>query len=224
MGITGHDDDITDYSPDGVAARAEAARSALRELDGVGPDDDVDSVTIAAMRDRLGVLIELHDAGLDVGDLNVIASPLQTMRDVFDLMPTDTDDDWAVISRRLSRLPDRAAGYARALRAAVAAGHPPAVRQVTRGVDQAAQIQQLFIDMVAGAAPGNPTTCAPNCRSARHRPQMPTANSPTCCATTSRRTPEAPTHSGATPTGCSRGRSWAQQWIWTRPISGACSN
>ena len=156
LGITGHDDDITDYSPDGVAARAEAARSALRELDGVGPDDDVDSVSIAAMRDRLGVLIELHDAGLDVGDLNVIASPLQTMRDVFDLMPTDTDDDWVVISRRLSRLPDRAAGYARALRAAVGAGHPPAVRQVTRGVDQAAQIQQLFIDMVAGAAPGNP--------------------------------------------------------------------
>ena len=157
LGITGHDDDITDYSPDGVAARAEAARSALRELDGVGPDDDVDTVTIAAMRDRLGVLVELHDAGLDVGDLNVIASPLQTMRDVFDLMPTDTDDDWAVISRRLSRLPDRAAGYARALRAAVAAGHPPAVRQVTRGVDQAAQIQQLFVDMVADAAPGNPT-------------------------------------------------------------------
>ena len=56
--------------------------------------------------------VELHDAGLDVGDLNVIASPLQTMRDVFDLMPTDTDDDWALISRRLSRLPDRAAGYA----------------------------------------------------------------------------------------------------------------
>ena len=30
MGITGHDDDITDYSPDGVAARVQAARSALR--------------------------------------------------------------------------------------------------------------------------------------------------------------------------------------------------
>ena len=102
LGITGHDDDITDYSPDGVAARADAARAALRELDGVDPADDVDAVTIAAMRERLGVQIELHDAGLDVGELNVIASPLQTMRDVFDLMATDTDDDWALISRRLS--------------------------------------------------------------------------------------------------------------------------
>ncbi len=157
MGITGHDDDITDYSLDGAAARAEAARSALREIDGVDAADDVDRVTIAAMRERLGIQIELHDAGLDVGDLNVIASPLQTMRDVFDLMATDTDEDWALISTRLSKLPDRAAGYAEALRAAVAAGQPPAVRQVTRGVEQAGQIQQLLVDMVADAAADNTT-------------------------------------------------------------------
>jgi uncharacterized protein (DUF885 family) len=157
LGITGHDDDITDYSPDGVAARADAARSASRELNQVTAVDDVDTVTVAAMRDRLGVLVELHDAGLDVGDLNVIASPLQAMRDVFDLMATDTDDDWALIGRRLSKLPDRVAGYADALRAAVAAGHAPAVRQVRRGIEQAGQIEQLFIDMVGGAAQGNAT-------------------------------------------------------------------
>ena len=69
-------------------------------------------MTLAAMRERLGVQIELHDAGLDVGELNVIASPLQSMRDVFDLMATDTDDDWRTISERLSRIPDRVAGYA----------------------------------------------------------------------------------------------------------------
>jgi uncharacterized protein (DUF885 family) len=155
MGIAGHDDEITDYSPDGVAVRVEAARSALRELDGVTATDDVDRVTAAAMRERLGVQIELHDAGLDVGELNVIASPLQSMRDVFDLMATDTDEDWALIGRRMSKLPDRVAGYAHALRAAVAAGHAPAARQVARGVEQAGQIRQLFVDMVADAAPDN---------------------------------------------------------------------
>ncbi|WP_102141092.1 DUF885 domain-containing protein [Mycobacterium hubeiense] len=156
LGITGHDDDITDYSPDGVAARAELARSALRELDGVAPVDDVDVVTVAAMRERLGVLVELHEAGLDLGELNVIASPLQNMRDVFDLMATDTEDDWRLIGTRLSKIPDRVAGYAAALRSAVAQGHAPAARQVSRGVEQAGQIQQLFVDMVASAAPENP--------------------------------------------------------------------
>jgi uncharacterized protein (DUF885 family) len=156
MGVIGHDDDVTDYSPEGVAAGVDAARSALRELEATSPVDDVDRVTVAAMRERLGLQIELHDTGLGVGDLNVIASPLQSMRDVFDLMPTESDEDWALIGRRMSKLPDRVAGYAEALRAATAAGRAPAARQVARGVDQAGGIRQLFVDMVADAAPGNP--------------------------------------------------------------------
>jgi uncharacterized protein (DUF885 family) len=155
MGLVGYDDDITDYSPDGAAARADAARNSLRELNGVAAEDDVDVVTVAAMRERLGIQLDLHAAGFDVGELNVIASPLQSMRDVFDLMPTDTEEDWRTISRRMSRVPDRVAGYATSLRAAVAAGRLPAVRQVARGIEQAATIQQLFIDMVADGAPGN---------------------------------------------------------------------
>lgn len=153
MGIVGHDDDITDYSPDGVTARAEAARAALRELEGVTPVDETDRVTVAAMRERLGVLIALNDAGLDLGELNVIASPLQSMRDVFDLMATDTEEDWVLIARRLGRLPDRVAGYAQALRTAAESGRAPAVRQVARGIEQAAGIQHLLVDMVAGATP-----------------------------------------------------------------------
>ncbi|KMO69752.1 hypothetical protein MCHUDSM44219_05462 [Mycolicibacterium chubuense] len=156
-GITGHDDQITDYSPDGCAARADAARAALRELDATEPVDDVDAVTVAAMRERLSVLLDLHDAHLDTGELNVIASPLQTMRDVFDLMPTDTEDDWTTIGRRLEKIPDRVAGYAGGLRAAAAAGRAPAARQVRRGVAQAGQIQRLFLEMVAAAVPDNLT-------------------------------------------------------------------
>ncbi|WP_283633345.1 DUF885 domain-containing protein [Mycolicibacterium poriferae] len=153
-GIAGYDDQITDYSPDGVVARAEAARTALRELDATAPADAADAVTVAAMRERLGVLLDLHEAGLDLGELNVIACPLQTMRDVFDLMPTDTEEDWATINRRLAQIPQRAAGYADGLRAAVSAGRAPAARQVRRGIEQSGQIQELFVRMVAEAAPG----------------------------------------------------------------------
>ena len=153
-GIAGYDDQITDYSPDGVVARAEAARTALRELDATAPADAADAVTVAAMRERLGVLLDLHEAGLDLGELNVIDCPLQTMRDVFDLMPTDTEEDWATISRRLAQIPQRAAGYADGLRAAVSAGRAPAARQVRRGIEQSGQIQELFVRMVAEAAPG----------------------------------------------------------------------
>jgi uncharacterized protein (DUF885 family) len=157
LGITGHDDEITDYSPDGVAARADAARAALRELSGVAPTDDTDRITVAAMHERLGVAVELCDAGLDLGELNVIASPLQTMRDVFDLMPTETEDDWAQICRRLAVLPRRVDEYSAGLRAAVAAGRPPAQRQVERGVEYARRASRLFIDLAAAAPTQNPT-------------------------------------------------------------------
>ncbi|QZT64530.1 DUF885 domain-containing protein [Mycolicibacterium austroafricanum] len=156
-GITGYDDQITDHSPDGVKARADAARAALRELDGAEPADPVDVVTVAAMRERLGVLLEMHDGGLDLGELNVIASPLQTMRDVFDLMPTDTEADWATIDRRLTQIPRRVAGYAEALRTSAANGTAPAARQIRRGIRQAGQNAELFVAMVAGAVPDNPT-------------------------------------------------------------------
>ncbi|MBN3507944.1 Uncharacterized conserved protein, DUF885 familyt [Mycobacterium sp. 88mf] len=156
LGINGHDDDVTDYSPQGVTARAEAARATLAELDGIEPVDDIDVVTVAALRERLGAIVDVHDAGLDLGELNVIASPLQTMRDVFDLMPTDTEDDWALIAARLAKVPERAAGYADALREASGTGHAPALRQVTRGVAQSRQIAELFAEMCTGAAPENP--------------------------------------------------------------------
>lgn len=155
LGITGHDDDITDYSPQGVTARAEAAKATLRELDGIEPVDEVDVVTVAALRERLGAIVDVHEAGLDLGELNVIASPLQTMRDVFDLMPSETEEDWALIAARLAKVPERAAGYADALREASSKDHAPALRQVTRGVIQARQIAELFTEMGTGAVPGN---------------------------------------------------------------------
>ena len=35
-------------------------------------------------------------------ELNNIASPMQSVRDVLDLMPTDSEDQWATISRRIA--------------------------------------------------------------------------------------------------------------------------
>ena len=105
LGVPGHDEELDDLSPEGYAAASRVRRAALAELDGVEPVDDVDRVTVAALRERLGLAEEMRDVGLDEMSLNVVASPLQAARDVFDLMPTATDDDWAVVARRMSRVP-----------------------------------------------------------------------------------------------------------------------
>ena len=82
LGVPGHDTELDDLSPDGYAHHAHIARDTLRRLDDVEPVDEVDRVTVAAMRERLGLEIEAHEAGYDRMELNVIASPLQGCRDV----------------------------------------------------------------------------------------------------------------------------------------------
>src|SRR5665647_3594236 len=101
MGIAGHDHEMTDLSPAGHAARAEAARSTLVALDAHAPSDATDEVTLAAMQERLGLELELDAAGETLADLNNIASPVQGLRDVFDLMPTGSIEGWENIAARL---------------------------------------------------------------------------------------------------------------------------
>src|SRR5690625_7658629 len=80
MGVTGYDHLMTDYSPRGAAQRAQAAREVLRQLDAAegnaapGDLDDVDAVTLAAMRERLGLELRLYAAGEHERDLNGAAS------------------------------------------------------------------------------------------------------------------------------------------------------
>ncbi|PRY13501.1 DUF885 domain-containing protein [Kineococcus rhizosphaerae] len=130
---------LGDRSPAGLAAVADANRATLRELERTPAVDDVDRVTVAAMRDRLGLEVALHDAGELLGDLNVIASPVQDLRMVFDLLPTATDADWQVVGERLAAVPAALAGYVESLRAAAAAGRVAAVRQVEACATEAAE-------------------------------------------------------------------------------------
>src|SRR5205807_5660262 len=103
LGIVGHDEELTDFSPEGHAARAELAERALREVDAAEPAGDSERNAKAVFAERIGLELEIHRAGLDESALNVIASPVQDVRQVFDLMPTDTAEQWAVVAKRLAK-------------------------------------------------------------------------------------------------------------------------
>ena len=130
FGVSGHDDRLPDLSPDGHAERSQLRRRTLAALAATAAVDTTDAVTIAALGEELELAEQLRAAGADLCDLNVIASPPQSVRDVFDLMNTDTADDWATIATRLSGVPAALAGYTESLRAAAARGDVAAVRQV----------------------------------------------------------------------------------------------
>lgn len=122
LGHPGRESEYRDHSPAGLDALADAASTALAELAALEPVDEVDAVTLHAMRERLGLDLELHATGWPLADLNNIASPAQGIRAIFDLMPTATTSDWEHISGRLANVPAAIDGYIASLRAGATRG------------------------------------------------------------------------------------------------------
>ncbi|QDY88861.1 DUF885 domain-containing protein [Arthrobacter sp. UKPF54-2] len=137
LGLPGHETEYPDFSPAGHEEFAAAAREALAALEGLEPADDVDAVTLDAMRERLGLQLEIHESGWDLAELNNIASPSQEIRAIFDLMPTDTAAQWDHIAGRADNVADALDGYIVSLRTAKEAGRVAAARQVRIVIEQA---------------------------------------------------------------------------------------
>lgn len=137
MGVDGRIGEIGDYSPAGRAAYNAAAQRVISGLTDATAVDQVDEVTKADIISELTLEIASTEAGYHLRDLNVIASPSQGIREIFDLMPTETAADWSVISTRLGNVAGAVEGYIETLRAGIAAGQVPALRQVVEVAQQA---------------------------------------------------------------------------------------
>ena len=154
LGVPGHDEDLDDLSPAGNAAQSQLRQRTLEELRGATPSDDVDKVTVAAMTERLGLAEERYAAGLDEMSLNVIASPLQGVRDVFDLMRQDSVEDWRVFATRMAKIPQALEGYKESLLAARDRGLVAPQRQVVESAKQSRDLTAedgYFAKLVADA-------------------------------------------------------------------------
>ena len=136
-GIVGHDAEMTDLSPAGVEARAEHHRSTVAALRAVAVDGERDRVARDVLLERLGVSIEQDEAGEQYRPLNILGSPVQRVRQVFDLMAKETDEDWAVLGERLGKVPAGLDGFRETLRAGMDRGLVSARRQALACADQA---------------------------------------------------------------------------------------
>lgn len=141
MGVPGRHDEIDDLSLDGLRAHRDLSAATLATLEGAAPTDDVDKVTVAAMRERLSLEIEGIDRMLDGRDpmeLNVIACPVQAVRDIFDIMPKESEQDWGTIARRLRAVGPALEQYAEALAHSAGHGSVSPRRQVEKVAEQCA--------------------------------------------------------------------------------------
>jgi uncharacterized protein (DUF885 family) len=138
LGIPGHDARLPELSPDWLAARSALRQRTLSALAAAEPSDANDQVTVAALREALTVEEELRAVGVEESNLKNIASPAQEIRDIFDLTPSATVDDWATVAARLNAVPTAVAGYIESLRLAASRGDVSARRQVQACITQGA--------------------------------------------------------------------------------------
>ena len=129
LGVPGHDAEWGDFSPLGSEQGAALARETIAALDAAGIDDDRDRIARDALLERLRSQLEMHEAGEEFRALNILASPLQRIRGVFDLMPRDSEEAWRNISARLHALPEALAQYRATLNEGIERGLTSTQRQ-----------------------------------------------------------------------------------------------
>ncbi|MDI9628188.1 MAG: DUF885 domain-containing protein [Acidobacteriota bacterium] len=162
LGLALNQDCYDDFSPDGRAEFADLARRTLAEAADLTPQDEVDRVTLTVLNERLGLQLEIHEADADLLSVNGIASDLHSIREVYDLMPQSSDDDWAMIARRLQAVPEAIDGWFSSQQAAIAAGLPPARRQAQLLAKQCRSWAGAggYFDVLGDAAGARPASLA----------------------------------------------------------------
>ncbi len=74
-------------------------------------DDPIERRCARLLRERIGGELAMHEAGEGFLTLNNLFSPVHAIRQIFSLMPAASEEDWAVIARRMARVPEAYRGF-----------------------------------------------------------------------------------------------------------------
>jgi uncharacterized protein (DUF885 family) len=135
-GIPGHDHEMTDYSPEGWAARLELQRTTLRDLAQIEPASRSDRIAIEVMRERVQAEHDLIQSGEYHRWLSIMNSPHEYVRGIFDFMPRASDEDWRNVQARMNAVPDSLDKLRASFEYAAANGQVAARRQAIACADQ----------------------------------------------------------------------------------------
>ncbi|TJZ59254.1 DUF885 domain-containing protein [Streptomyces piniterrae] len=140
LGVAESSGRLPDFSPTGQEAVAQLARRTLEKLTEAeareGGDSPAERRCARLLRERLTSELAVHEAGEGLRAVSNLSSPLHHVRDVFTVTPTDTDEDWAAIARRLRAVPDALEGYRASLDSGLKQELPAGPRQVATVIGQ----------------------------------------------------------------------------------------
>lgn len=149
MGVPGFDDRLDDLSPIGLAKMNDLVVRTIAALVAAPSTGRRDEIARDVIRERLELDRERYESGWVHAALNVIESPLQSVRMTFDLTPNETPEQLSTFAVRMRAVPQALAGYAESLRFGAANGQVAAARQVRKCAQQCTAFSSFFSATVA---------------------------------------------------------------------------
>lgn len=174
LGISGHDDQLQDFSPQHWNDIADRIRDLIADVDALhdGTDasdddddfDEVDYVTGAILRDRMLVELELHHRGENLRMLNCVTSPVQVIRNALRVMPKETEEDLDNLAERMLCVRRSLAGYRESLAEAAGQGGVASQRQIDAVISQSEALAEdgSLLESMGLAFDSEPVTQAKN--------------------------------------------------------------
>jgi uncharacterized protein (DUF885 family) len=138
FGIKGYDDKLPEFSDERWERDADFSRASLAEVRGIDPTDDVDRAAKAVMEERLSIRGELEGSGEFARTIGVISSPISEIRQVFELMAAESQDDLQNIGARLASVRHALSTWRDGLEAVASRGELPPRRHLVGIAEQAA--------------------------------------------------------------------------------------
>jgi uncharacterized protein (DUF885 family) len=115
MGVGGDLHHVTDWSPEGHAARADLFRRTAAALRETAPAGEAERLGKLFLLDDVEGELGLHDAQEAQALVSAIVGPPAALRMSFDLLARDSDEDWERIADRLDGVAATLAGHRRSL-------------------------------------------------------------------------------------------------------------
>ena len=136
LGVPGYDHLMPDFSPEASDRANEAERDVLRRIQAEHSESLRERRCDETVQEEMTWSIDQYEAGLHYSGMNILHSPVQSLRQIFDLMPRSSSDDWENIAARMEGISDSLASYRVTLERGIDRGVTTSKRQTSGCIEQ----------------------------------------------------------------------------------------
>ncbi len=136
LGVSGYDHLMPDFSPEASARSNAAEKDVLRRIQGERSESVRERRCSETVQEEMTWSIDQHELGLHYSGMNILHSPVQSLRQIFDLMPKSTTEDWENIASRMEGIGDSLASYRVTLAEGIDQGKTTSKRQTAGCIEQ----------------------------------------------------------------------------------------